>query len=344
MTFWKKGGRGTQLFYLIWQLGVYSLAQRLHLVNRFDIAHHLTFGKYWIPSRLAELDCPFVFGPVGGGEFTPPTLQMNLGWRGWLVELGKKLAIQLIENLPQAGRLYKKAAWTFAATPQTEAALRHNGVTQISILPQSGIDNEFLTAQSEISQSCKTGPLKLVSASRLIHWKAIDLAIEAVALALKDTHVELTIIQDGPEKNRLRTLAITLGIQGNVHFVGRLSRLDDVYHQISISDALIHPAVHEAFGQVCLESLALGVPVICLNWAGPGMIVDELSGIAVTPGNRQQTIEGLANAIRKIAAEKKYGVSRAAACKKRATAQFAWTNHATVILDQYKQILISPNN
>jgi glycosyltransferase involved in cell wall biosynthesis len=86
-------------------------------------------------------------------------------------------------------------------------------------------------------------------------------------------------------------------VDARVDFRGRLPSMDDVHREIAAADALIHPAWHEAFGQVCLEALAMGVPVICLDWCGPGRIVTPACGIKVAPGTRQQIIEGFARAI-----------------------------------------------
>ena len=55
LTFWKKGLRGVQLFYILWQIGVYNVAKRIVTEHSIDICHHVTFGQYWIPSRLAAL-------------------------------------------------------------------------------------------------------------------------------------------------------------------------------------------------------------------------------------------------------------------------------------------------
>ena len=59
------------LYYYLWQIYVYFVAKRLHHSIRFDIVHHVTFVKYWIPSFLSRLPVPFVWGPVGGGESAP---------------------------------------------------------------------------------------------------------------------------------------------------------------------------------------------------------------------------------------------------------------------------------
>jgi glycosyltransferase involved in cell wall biosynthesis len=340
IMFWKKGGRGVQLFYILWQLGVKSVAENILATRGIDIIHHLTFGKYWIPSRLAGLGRPFVFGPVGGGEFSPPGVVSGSSLQGCLAEWFKKLACSFVAIFPLTRRLLHEAAWTFAATSQTATALRNAGVTRLNVLPQSGIRPEDFVGM-DVSMEPNHSPhrgLRLVTASRLIHWKAIDLAIESLARLPRELDVRLIILQTGPEQERLKRLVGELGISDRVEFKGRLPTLTDVYKEIANADALVHPALHEAFGQACIEAMALGTPVICLDWAGPGIIVNEATGFAITPGTHAETVESMALAIQRLHAEKSAGRSRSAACRQRATVDFHWATLAEQIVQRYQQI------
>ena len=76
LTFWKRGGRGVQLFYLLWQIGVARHVRKTLRLDDFDLVHHVTFGKYWIPSFLGSFGPPLVFGPVGGDE-TPSVFRRS---------------------------------------------------------------------------------------------------------------------------------------------------------------------------------------------------------------------------------------------------------------------------
>jgi glycosyltransferase involved in cell wall biosynthesis len=339
LTFWKKGGRGVQLFYMIWQAGVASAVRKRVKLNKYDVIHHITFGKYWIPSSLAKLGIPFIFGPVGGGETTPPSLIKSRSWRARISEFCKSVFVKTITSQPGIRRLYQNASWTFAATQQTMSALEKLGVKSISLLPQSGIHRDDFVAQIQaIKRTEEKNPITLITASRLIHWKAIDLAIEATALAAESIDVHLMILQDGPEKMRLQHLVNRLGIEDRVTFKGKLTSLEQVHRQIRDADALIHPALHEAFGQACLESLALGTPVICLDWAGPGLIINEVTGIAIRPLSKDETILSLSQAIQKIASEIKDGISRSDACRSRAIQNFEWSQIVNEVMLKYESV------
>ena len=90
--FWKRGSRGAVLYFYLWQLGLIRLARRLDREHGFDVVHHLTFASSWIPSGLAYVGKPFVWGPVGQHPRVPDRfllardLRARAGeWAKWTV-------------------------------------------------------------------------------------------------------------------------------------------------------------------------------------------------------------------------------------------------------------------
>ena len=67
---WKWEGVASQMHYYMWQLGIYGTMKRLHREVVFDVTHHVTYVRYWNPSMLALLPVPFLWGPVGGADYT----------------------------------------------------------------------------------------------------------------------------------------------------------------------------------------------------------------------------------------------------------------------------------
>ncbi|WP_193210824.1 glycosyltransferase [Luteolibacter marinus] len=341
LSFWRRGRHGVHLFYVWWQWLARGRAKALLQEQAFDVFHHVTFGTYIVPSPLSDLGVPLVFGPVGGGEQTPPGLEKSYGWGGKWEEWQRVAAHWLVERLGFLRHWYHANAWTLAATPVTEEALRKLGVERVSVMPQSATGGDaverFAAANASLPDS-PPGVLRLVSASRLVHWKAIHLALEAVAEARAGgLDVRLTVLQEGPEERALKRLSRDLGLTDAVEFTGRLPELDQVFERMSGADALLHPALHEAFGQACLETLTLGVPVICLDWGGPGMIVDESCGYKVPPGSHDETLAGLAAAIRALAEDRAAGRDFRVAAKARAAA-FRWEDMAADIEKVYGRV------
>ena len=62
----RTGYYGMLAYYYLWQIGSSRLARRLHRKHRFDLAHHVTFVNDWMPSGVAWVGIPFIWGPIGG--------------------------------------------------------------------------------------------------------------------------------------------------------------------------------------------------------------------------------------------------------------------------------------
>lgn len=342
ITRWKSGNRILRLFYVMWQRAALVEGRKLSKEVDFDLAHHLTFGTYLVPCLLGSLGIPLVIGPVGGGETSPPLLKKSYELRGRIAELSRDVMRLIVQNWPPFRRRLLSGSTVIAATEQTRAVLESMSEREVKLVPQSGIGDDevdrFAQKMGKRKKGKENDELTLVAASRLIHWKAIDLAIEAVGLAKeRGAKVKLHILQGGLEREKLEELVSSLDLQKEVEFEGHLPTLDDVYDMISQSDALIHPALHEVFGQACLESLALGVPVICIDWCGPGMIIDEETGFKVTPGDRADTLDGLANAIISLRDSLPRRSEMSAACRKRAVDHFHWQIIADEIRASYQE-------
>ncbi len=282
MTFWKRGGRGVQLFYLLWQIGVTRHVRRTLLPDGFDLVHHVTFGKYWIPSFLGSFGPPLVFGPVGGGDETPPVFRKSYSFRGRFAEWKKSIAESVSTRLFR--RAFRRTSLAIAATEANAKKLRKLVRCPVVVQPQSAISPDDAGKMRTIAESAQKSPMPLfTTACRLEHWKAVDLAIRAFSSVLHEhPDAKLEIIGRGPEERRLKSLVGQLALGNSVTFLGRLPRLGDVYWQIARSTALIHPALHESFGQACLEAVALGTPIVCWDHGGPGIIAHR-SGMRPVP-------------------------------------------------------------
>lgn len=329
--FWKKWPGGVAMYYFLWQRRMLSVARDLEKTGNYDVCHHLTFGNYLPAPQLARLDLPLVIGPVGGGECAPECLKESGGLKAGLAGAIKGV----LARLPSTKKCYAAAACSIAATHLTRDRLEQIGARNVQVLPQSGCgDDEVSHFAQQVDRSehsvGKSDVIRLVSACRLVRWKGMHLALEALSVAVeRGLDVRLDIIQTGPELERLKAQCERLAIADRVRFLGRLGRLEDVYEHISRADALVHPAVSEAFGQSCLEALVLGTPVICLDWAGPGMIVDETCGwkvaVADDQARRRDVVDGLAQAFRLVGERSADAVEQMSCAARQRAEKFRWS-------------------
>ena len=120
---------------------------------------------------------------------------------------------------------------------------------------------------------------RLLYAGRLLYWKGVHIAIRALERLLERMpDAQLTIVGDGPEENRLKTAARHLA--GKVEFISRVpqTKLFELYASHNL---LIYPSLHDSSGNVVMEALSSGMPVLCLDLGGPRDIVTPASGIVV---------------------------------------------------------------
>ena len=116
--------------------------------------------------------------------------------------------------------------------------------------------------------------------SRLERIKRVDLAITALQ-RLDHDDVTLTVVGDGPDRERLQALA---GDDPRVTFAGRVD--DDALRQLSATArAVVVTPEREDFGYVTLEAHHHGRPVITVTDAGgpTELVTDGHSGLVVEP-------------------------------------------------------------
>ncbi len=333
---WKRGTRGMQAYYYLWQLGAWRVGRRLHQRLGFDLIHHVTFAKYWTPSFLALLPLPFVWGPVGGGERVPESLRATFGVLGAAFELARDLAQWMGERDPIVRMTARRCAVALAATPDTALRLVRLGARDVRVLSQLGLPDDELNRFP--SASPPADRLRFVSVGSLLRWKGTHLGLRAFAAAnLPDA--EFWVIGDGPERRRLEALAVNLGIATRVRFWGRLPR-DAALRKLVESHALVFPALRDSGGMVWLEAMAAGRPVICLNVGGPAQLPAD-AGSKVPARGPQETIQDLAAAMRRFAFDPDLWRRMGAAGRQRAFA-YRWDDQAARFDEVYRNVLTEP--
>jgi glycosyltransferase involved in cell wall biosynthesis len=338
--FWKKGQRGIRLYYYLWQVGAYFAARRLHRQIGFELLHHVTFGKYCVPSFLVLLPAPLVWGPVGGGESTPRSLWFSLSLRGKVYELLRHLARRLGELDPFVRLTARRAAFGIATTTQTERRLRTLGCKRILVMSHAALCAEEIRQLDSIPpRHC--GPFRVASIGNLLHLKGFDLGLRAFALFHRQFPTsEYWLIGEGPEKRRLQNLAQELQVAENVKFWGVVPR-SQVLEKLAECDVLLHPALHDSSGWVSVEAMATGRPVVCLELGGTALQVTEETGIKVPVISTEQVVCDLAAGMRQLACDASYRARLGQAARGRVAEHFNWEKKGQDLSHIYDELLSS---
>ncbi len=132
----------------------------------------------------------------------------------------------------------------------------------------------------------------ILSIGRLAPEKNQPLLLKAFSLILKSRPAALILLGDGPERENLESLALDLGISHDVKFMGFQP---NPYPYLAQADIFALTSRYEGFGNVILEALASGVPVVATDCPyGPReILLDGKYGLLVPMDDVQALAEAI---------------------------------------------------
>jgi glycosyltransferase involved in cell wall biosynthesis len=183
--------------------------------------------------------------------------------------------------------LYNSADLLIAPSDELRQRCCQKGTRNPILIIPHGID---LDLYMKAKRTVDIG--SIVCVSRLIPRKAHQYLISALPYILQDfPNAKLCFIGDGPEKEQLKNIARDLGIYDNIHFTGRLSK-KEIIRRLATADIFALHTLHEAFGLVYLEAMALGKPVVTTT-EGAGQEVVGDAGLYVPSRNSKALAKGI---------------------------------------------------
>jgi glycosyltransferase involved in cell wall biosynthesis len=106
--------------------------------------------------------------------------------------------------------------------------------------------------------------------------------------------VHCVVVGDGPERGRLEARDVTP--DAPVHFVGAQA---DVGPWYQVGDVVVVPSLHEPFGLVAIEAMALGRPLVASAEGGLSeIVVHGQTGLSVPPGDTGALVGAVAELLR----------------------------------------------
>lgn len=323
--------------YYLWQIAAYFMACKLLKHQNFDLIHHITYVRYSTPSFLALLPIPFIWGPVGGGEQAPDTFWQSFGFKSKVYEILRTLSHSIGEYDPFTRMTARRSLLARAATDDTAKRLYKLGATHVETVSALGL------SQAEIAQLTqyafpKSVPIRFITIARLLHWKGIHLGIQAFSQITQQGDFEYWILGEGPEQGNLEALAQNMDVADRVKFLGQMPRNETLQH-LADCHILLHPSLHDSGGLVCLEAMAAGRPVVCLNLGGSAVQVARDAGILVSAESPQQAVHDLAQAMLKLATDDDLRNCMGKAGRNHVKDNFAWEAKGEQIARLYREYI-----
>jgi glycosyltransferase involved in cell wall biosynthesis len=132
----------------------------------------------------------------------------------------------------------------------------------------------------------------VLGVGRLVDQKDFETLVRAFAHLRDQRNAKLVIYGDGKKRSDLELLIDNLGIEEDVDLPGFT---DNPYKYMANADVFVNSAKHEGFGNVIIETMATGTPIVATDC--PGAPAELLSngefGRLVPVGNPEPMAEGI---------------------------------------------------
>ena len=183
----------------------------------------------------------------------------------------------------------------------------------------------------------------LLYVGRFLDFKRVPLLIRAYAMVREalGRHAPPLVIWGGYpgewEGEHPHTVAKSLGVDG-VFFIGWRGH-GDLAAGFNCADVFVAPSVDEPFGQVYLEAMSCGLPVIATDSGGPTSFVNtdpaQLNGWRVTPDSESALAEATVESV----SETSTRLQRGRQARQMIEREFDWRHIAEHIERIYNDVL-----
>lgn len=329
------------LFYIgyrIWHARVLRFAKKVHAETPFSVTHMVSVCGYREPGYLWMLDCPFVWGPIGGTSSFPLKFLSTVDVMGGMFELARNsMNWCQLHFGSRVRRAALGASAVFAANRSTQMDLRRTTGVLLRLELEAGIDYDIGTPKGLTPAD---RPLRILWVGRLRPWKGFPILLHALSKLPKSQKFEVHVVGDGGCKAKWIHLAERLGIADQITWFTKPPYRESLHHY-EWADVFAFTSLRDTSGTGLLESLAAGVPIVGLDHQGAADMITETSGIRIPVLSPKETIEAFANALSSLANDRERLHRLSEGAVQRAYA-YSWSLRDPLIRKCYASVTETP--
>ncbi len=282
--------------YALWQWRAVKVARALHRASPFDLVHHVTYSSIHVPTQLWRLGLPTLFGPVGGGQVTPPGLVSAFG-SSQRSERFRTLFTRFLPFSPMHRFWLGKMSLVLATNTDTVNLVRALGKSEVKFRFDAALPESFFSPEPRHFET-PVGPLRLLWIGRMVPRKALPLTLDVMTRVERPS--TLTLIGDGLPPEQVHRMIEERGLQDRVRWLGRLDR-EQVRDAYLAHDALFFAGLRDSCPAQLVEAMGVGLPVITLDHHGARDLVPEGAGFKVPVTDKNGATRDLAAAVDRYA-------------------------------------------
>jgi UDP-glucose:(heptosyl)LPS alpha-1,3-glucosyltransferase len=307
----------------VWQIarGLADSGDEVHVIARRAVdcphvtVHHIPVPEFWQPLRVvqfskrahnaqrhAAFDIVHSFSRTihqnvfhAGGGSHADYMRRNYSWGGAaarrlsprhavLLSMERRIFSDPKQTIQCVSEMVRKEIINRYGIPSTRLPVIHYGVDPDHFDPDR---NSAIRPTLRSQWNAVDATVWLLAGSGW-HRKGLDTALKALAQTReKNSHLWIAG-RDSPRPWKKQ--AEKLGVGNRVRFLGPRDDLEKIY---AAADGLLLPTRYDAFGLVCLEAAASGIPVITSRAAGAAELLADAGTVLENP----EDVTGFAEAM-----------------------------------------------
>lgn len=232
-------------------------------------------------------------------------------------------------------RLFERYTIRHAAALHFTSALEHGDADELrlpfrdSFVVPNGVDGMPAT-------DAEREPESVLFLGRLDRKKGLDLLLESIAL-VPEARLRIVGPDDQGLTEQLTAAASRLGIDARVEILPAVSA-DERWDVLARAALLVLPSESENFGNVVLEAMAAGTPVVTVPQVGASSVVADAGAGLVVERNR----EALASAIASLILDQAGSRAMGARGRAHVATNYSWDSIAARMEERYAAIAARP--
>ncbi len=317
----KKKAQGLYLYYSFWQLGIIPLVKRLLKENDVNYTMHLSFGSMWMPTFLPLFGKAFIWGPVGGGDCEPMSFILTHGLKQRVMQTMRFGMNKLSFLIPTVLLASVRAKCIICRTENSKMALPWWTRKKAVVMLETAMEGHIFDYKKREDTTSTT--VDLITTGRLMESKNVITAIRALAQVPKAYDYKYTIIGSGPMKKSILEAIERYELGDKVQIVEEIPR-EEVLNSLESADIYLFPSLREGGSWALMEAMAIGLPVVCLNWSGMAVTTDNESAVRLEVTNPNQMAKDMAETIIRLLEDSDRRKKMGEAGRKRIQEVFNW--------------------
>ena len=231
-------------------------------------------------------------------------------------------------------RFYRACDKVVAPCESVARTMENQGMAESIGVWSRGVDQSIFTPKRRDNEWRRAngfgdGEVVIAYLGRIVLEKGLDQFAETIKqLRSTGARFRVLVIGDGPARDWFA------GQLGTASFVGFLHGTA-LARALASADILLNPSATEGFGNVSLEAMSCGLPVVAADATGnDNIVVDGVTGALVKPDNTA----GYVAAIRQYLDDPTTRLMHGCNARQRST-QFTWDNANAAMAETYFQAL-----